>query len=197
MSRAALAELCDKTYQTVYSWELPPDNPRSCNPNKDTLLILASALKVSPAYLLTGIDGSVSSERFALIRRYIPELRDQEGNVIDFSSIELLGDPYDMFPYRSDWLRKMGLTAEQCRVVELEDAAMGINGQLLIDTHATDIAEGKLYVIVTPSGTRARYLHASGNGALILRADHKAAPELVAKDAIRIAGRVVAHTNFL
>lgn len=197
MSRRALALLCGVSYVTVFNWERPANDPKSYTPHRDTLPLVAKHLKVDAIYLLTGISGSVPSQRFAFIRRYIPELRDQEGNLIDFTDIERLGDPEDTFPYRSDWLHKMNLTADQCRVTELEDGAMKINGQLLIDTAATNVIDGKLYVIVTPSGTRARYLHSCANGSLILRADANPNPELVAKDTIKIAGRVVAHTNFL
>lgn len=196
MSRAELAQRVGVAWQTVQSWERDASHPKVYRPNKKVLSLLAEALRVDVAYLLTGINANVPDQQIALIKRYIPELKDAEGRVIDFTNIQAIGDRDDTFPYRCDWLRARGLIAEDCRVAEVHDDEMYTNGQLLIDTTKDRIKDGKLYLILTTTGFRARYVHLF-NGNLALRTDKNPSPQFAAPDSMTIVGRVVACTNFL
>lgn len=202
LDRYQLAALCGVAWQTVQAWERPADHPKSFCPNRKALPLVAQHLKVDVSYLLTGISATVPGDKFSLIRRYVPPLRrNSEGKVIDFCDVHAYGDPADTFPYRTDWLRKMGLVAHQCVVAELEDHAMKINGQLLIDTMQNTLSTDTnrhhaLYLVLTDHGCLARRIHVSDSGMLILQADH-ADPEVVHQDSITVVGRVVAMTNFM
>lgn len=197
MSQAEFARRLNMAYETARSWERPATHPKAYSPQRKVLPLVAEVLKVDVNYLLTGISDNVLGHRIVLIRRYVPERNDREGTLIDFTTIQTLGDPQDSFPYRSDWLRKMGLLAEYCRVAELDDPAMSVNGQVLLDTSQTTVMDGKLYLVLSAAGVRARYVHPCPDGSFILRADNQNKPELVAGQDIKIAGRIVACTNFI
>lgn len=121
--------------------------------------------------------------------------------MIHYTDVQTFGDPDDTFPYRSDWLRKMGLVAESCCVAELEDPAMKVNGQLLVDTLQNKLLmrnnkHHALYLLQTAHGPIVRRVHVNKGGTVTLKADH-AEPQTVPQDSLVVVGRVVIMTNFV
>lgn len=108
---------------------------------------------------------------------------------------DLIDDEYT-FAYRREFLQRLGVTPQECRVYmrSAGDDSMDLGEQLLVDVAHKDLADGKVFLLDTPAGLQVRRLFLQIDGQVRVCADGRNVPEQLAPaSAIKVIGRVVAH----
>lgn len=193
LSRADLASLVGVTQQAVYGWE-----ESGAVPAYDRMSKIANALKTTQEWLSAGINVNVPlAEKYCLVSLLGSET--QGGSVVRHHDEvgELTDDEYT-FAYRRDFLAKLGVSPEWCRVFLMEDDSMNLGHQLLIDLKQTKLEDAKVFLLDTPAGHKVRRLYIQLDGMVRVRADAASVPEqLVPASAVKVIGRVVAFQGAL
>jgi transcriptional regulator with XRE-family HTH domain len=193
MSRADLGRQCDCSQQAVYGWE-----ETDTIPTYRRLQMIAVALNTTVEWLTAGIDVNVPlAAKYSLI----PLLgHNKEGDKgVDYhDEIGEFRDDEHTFAYRKDFLQRLKVRPECCRVYLAEDDSMALGDQLLIDLEQTGLEDGKVYLLDTPAGYKVRRLYSQVDGTVLVRADRPDVPEQRAQaSALNIVGRVIAFQGRL
>lgn len=193
ISRAKLAYRCGVTQQAVYGWE-----ETGAMPSFHRLLRIAEVLETTTEWLSAGIDVNVPlASKYCLVR--LLGIEGEGGSAVNYHDEvgELKDDEYS-FAYRRDFLKRLGVSPEYCRVFLTEDSSMNLGHQLLVDTKQQALEDGKVFLLDTPAGHQVRRLYLQLDGMVRVRADRPEVPEqLVPASAVKVVGRVVAFQGAL
>lgn len=109
-----------------------------------------------------------------------------------------LVDDVHSYAYRRDFLLRLGVAPEHCRVYMAENSGMNLGEQLLVDTSQTEIENDKVFLLDTPAGVQVRRLHIQLDGSVRVIADSPAVPQqVVPAGVVKLIGKVVAHQGAL
>lgn len=195
MSRADLATAVGVTWQSVYDWE-----EKSAMPAYHRLKKVASALKTTVEWLSAGIDVNVPIAAHYTLIPLLGTEREGGRDVQHNTEVGDLEDDHYTYAYRRDFLEKLGVKAESCRVFMLDenDDSMNLGQQLLVDTQQTRIEDRKVYLLDTPAGHQVRRLFVQLDQKVRVQADRRDIPEqIVSPEAVKVIGRVVAFQGRL
>jgi transcriptional regulator with XRE-family HTH domain len=193
MSRATMAERCKVTQQAVYGWE-----ELGATPSHNRLRTIAEVLNTTTEYLSSGIDVNVPlAQKYTLVRLLGTDK--EGGSAVNFhDEVGGLVDDVHSFAYRRDFLARLGVAPEHCRVYMAENSGMRLGEQLLIDTSQTAIENDKVFLLDTPAGVQVRRLHIQLDGSVRVIADDAGVPQqVVPSEVIKLIGKVVAHQGAL
>lgn len=192
-SRAWLAEKTGVTQQAVYGWE-----ETGAVPAYHRLTRVAEALNTTVEWLSAGIDVNLPlAAKYCLIPLLEPTI-EGDGAVRHHVEVGDLSDDEHAFAYRRDFLDRLGVAPEWCRVFLAEDDSMSLGQQLLIDLQQKALEDGKVYLLDTPAGRQVRRLYLQLDGTVRVRADRPEIPEqIVATSTVRVIGKVVAFAGTL
>lgn len=193
LSRAVLASRCGVTQQAVYGWE-----EKEAIPSNSRMRLVAEALRTTIEWLSAGIDVNVPlASKYTLIP-LLGTPQKEGGDVQYHSEVGDLLDDQNSYAYRRDFLEKLGVKPEACRVYLLEDKSMDLGNQLLIDTDDPHLRDGRVYLLDTPAGLQVRRVYILLDDKVRVRADRDDIPEqTVAREALKVIGRVVAFQGTL
>jgi transcriptional regulator with XRE-family HTH domain len=191
MSRMDLAYEVGVSQQSVYGWE------GGAVPAFHRLKKLARVLDTTVEWLTLGISVNVPiPTNYTLVPLLGTEL--QGGGVQYHDEVGELKDDRNSFAYRKDFLERLDVQPEWCRVFMASDDSMNLGEQLLVDTKQTTIEDGRVYIIDSPAGPIARRLFTQLDQKVRVLADRRDIPEqIVPPEAVRVIGRVVAFQGTL
>jgi transcriptional regulator with XRE-family HTH domain len=193
MSRADLAERVKVTQQAVHGWE-----QKGAVPSHSRLRTLAEVLNTTTEYLSAGIDVNVPlAQKYTLVRLLGTDK--EGGSAVNFhDEVGGLVDDVHSYAYRRDFLLRLGVAPEHCRVYMAENSGMNLGEQLLVDTSQTEIENDKVFLLDTPAGVQVRRLHIQLDGSVRVIADSPAVPQqVVPAGVVKLIGKVVAHQGAL
>lgn len=205
LSQRALGEACGWDSKSAQARIGNYENG-SREPNLSDLEKLARALNTSIAYLVGESDTPRTGEEsgaYTVIPQYTA--KGSAGPGYENDHVEVKGG----LVFKRDWLKRMGLKAENLRVIYASGTSMeptiADGDVLLIDESQTNPANGKIYAISRPDGDISiKRLIRQLTGGWLIRSDNanKAAyPDEPATDSeighISVIGRVVWHGGAL
>lgn len=207
--RADLAALLSVSYQTILNW----GNERS-NPSLRNAMMLASYLKVSPTWLVSGkgpkyasgaalvpLSENILQSSVYSIPVSAPVLKDGVCTFRDLEGCEF---------YRPDFFEKHDLSPNTCRVVKITTDAMAprlMPGNfMLLDTSVKTPVTDKVYLFVLQGQLWLSRILAHVDGSFSLVTEKSSIPEKIPADyeqkgiQFKLVGRVVEQrgsTGFL
>lgn len=159
------------------SWDFPQEPPAVNEPSA----------RYGSEYLYVGrVDG--------------PRLSAGRGEVIwDFEEVDR------SHAFRADWMRRMGLRPDRCKLLEVRGDSMAptINDGDLVMVNMADrsVINGEVYAVVTDDGLRVKRLQRRADGLIWMLSDNpqqqQYPPEPVASENAAIIGRVVHRSGSL
>lgn len=186
-------------------------------PAADTMKRIATKLKVSLEWL---IDGTGSPDPLSPLRGWSSsnELSDDAYGWLPQVNLKLHGGPgggvmesseeLDPLPFKIDFLRKAGWTAETHKVMRVKDTSMEPifrdGGLVVVDTRKGPIRSGEVYAIWWDGEAKIKRLQRTVMGGIQILSDNASNPanrpiELMPYQVaeLQIIGRVVYHSGLI
>lgn len=193
VTNTSLAAACDVSVQAVGGWL------KTGKIARDKIVPAARHLGRTTDWLLTGVGPNAQAldTEYDFIPRYAVKAAAGDGLLPHHEAVE------DQLAFRSDWLRRRGLSAKDLRVIHASGDSMADRIQdgdvLLVDTSQRDIRDGKVYALSYDDFVRVKRLFTRFDGTLVLHSDNpnakprdeEVSPDKLEALAVRIIGRVV------